>query len=125
MEFHPDIAPAMRNAKQSAAETQNERNMVQYTLMGRYPQGDLEWSLRYNAAYRQLFQEDNFRDLVLEAHSTEDTESKNALLSEIQDKLEELVQQHPELIEGKEVIEREIQKYLDDKKDQSEGSENN
>lgn len=125
MEFHPDIAPAMRNAKQSAAETQNERNMVQYTLMGRYPQGDLEWSLRYNAAYRQLFQEDNFRDLVLEAHSTEDTESKNALLSEIQDKLEELVQQHPELIEGKEVIEQEIQKYLDGKKDQSEGSENN
>lgn len=125
MEFHPDIAPAMRNAKQSAAETQNERNMVQYTLMGRYPQGDLEWSWRYNAAYRQLFQEDNFRDLVLEAHSTEDTESKNALLSEIQDKLEELVQQHPELIEGKEVIEQEIQKYLDGKKDQSEGSENN
>ena len=116
MEFHPDIAPAMRNAKQSAAETQNERNMVQFTLMGRYPQGDLEWSVRYNAAYRQLFHEDHFRDLVLEAHSTKDTESKNTLLSKIQDELEALVQQHPELIESEGVIDREIQKYLDDKK---------
>ncbi len=125
MQFHPDIAPAMRNQKRSAAETQNEKNMVQFALMGRYPQGELEWSLRYNAAYRQLFHEDGFYELVLEAHSTEDQIRKNELLSEVQDRLEALVQKQPELIEKVEGIEAEIEQYRGKTDDQPEDSDHN
>ena len=97
MQFNPDVAPAMRKSR-NAAETQNERNMVQFGLMARYPEGDLAWSQRYARAFGELFVQDAFYDLVLAAHRA-GAEERPVLLERIQDALEDAVAEHPDWID--------------------------
>lgn len=96
--YNSEIAPAMRNKPRSAAETQNERNMVQASLMMRYPEGELAWSERYRRAFRELFITDAFFELVHAAHFSESEEEKQGALTRIQDKLEDAVQKNPDLL---------------------------
>ena len=99
MEFHPDIAPAMRNQQKKASETQNERNWVQHGLAGRYPEGAFEWMKRYSKVFRILFNDDAFYELVLKAHQENDAVRKNALLGMIQDALETKYQEDPSQVD--------------------------
>ena len=80
MQFHPDIAPAMRNSHEK-----NHDFLAQARLMGRDPAGELDWVERYAARFRELFKiDDNFHALV-------NSELTDETLTRIQQRLD----QHP------------------------------
>lgn len=100
-------------------DAQTTRNKVQGLLMARFSEhakdpdeAYLEWTLRYNGAFRQLFSDPSFYRLVEQAYLLPDGQEKSELLSRIQDKLEKHVESQPELADSEEQIDNENKKYL-------------
>jgi len=77
------------------AENQNERNIIQAMLMGRSPEGELEWSNRYRRVFRDLFNTDGFFELVRDTHLETDGARKSALLTRIQEMLDAELERNP------------------------------
>ncbi len=78
MNFHPDLAPEMRNTREK-----NHDLLAQAKLISRDPAGERDWVERYAARFRKMYQTDDaFRDMVNDELTEEN-------LTRIQQRLDE------------------------------------
>lgn len=81
MNFHPDLAPEMRNS----SPEKNHDLLAQAMLVGRDPAGEQDWVERYAERFRKLYETDeDFRELV-------NSDLTDGILTRIQQRLD----QHP------------------------------
>jgi len=91
----PEGLPAKQAKNIHPKNLQNERNLVQYSLIDRSSSDPADWIERFGKAYGDLLNEGGaFLELVKNAHKEDDPVLKSRLLTEIQRLLDEKAGTH-------------------------------